>query len=98
METTDNSKLTLRERLRQIIFDDNTPAGRRFDIVLTVAIAISLLILFFESSPSLPPWLKTTLGWIEVLLTILFTVEYIARLYCAENRRGYALSGWGIID
>lgn len=93
-----NSKPTLKEQLREMIFDDDTPAGRRFDIVLTVAIAISLVILFFESNPSLPPWLKTTLGWLEVLLTILFTAEYIARLYCAESRRRYALSGWGIID
>ncbi len=89
---------TLKERMRRIIFDDDTPAGRRFDILLTVAIAVSLVILFFESNPSLPPWLKTTLGWLEVLLTVLFTAEYIARLYCAENRRSYALSGWGIID
>lgn len=98
METTDNNKLTLKERLREMIFDDDSPAGRRFDIVLTVAIAISLIILFVESVPSLPPWLKTTLGWLEVLLTVLFTAEYIARLYCADSRRGYALSGWGIID
>ena len=85
-------------RLRQIIFDDDTPAGRRFDIVLTVAIAISLLILFVESMSNLPAWLKLTLGILEGVLTVLFTVEYIARLYCAESRRRYALSGWGIID
>ena len=93
-----NNKAPLKERLRQMIFDDDSPSGRRFDIALTIAIAVSLIILFVESSPSLPPWLKTTLGWIEVLLTIIFTIEYIARLYCAENRRRYALSGWGIID
>ncbi len=85
-------------RLRQIIFDDDTPAGRRFDIVLTVAIAISLLILFVESMSNLPAWLKLTLGILEGVLTVLFTVEYVARLYCAESRRRYALSGWGIID
>ena len=87
-----------KEYLRSIIFDDDTPIGRRFDIGLTIAIAISLVILFVESSPSLPYWLKITLGVLEILLTVLFTVEYIARLYCAESRRGYALSGWGIID
>ena len=77
----DNSNTSLKERLRQMIFDDDSPSGRRFDIALTIAIAVSLIILFVESSPSLPPWLKTTLGWIEVLLTIIFTIEYIARLY-----------------
>ena len=64
-----------KEHLRSIIFDDDTPAGRRFDIGLTIAIAVSLVILFVESTPSLPYWLN-----------------------CAESRRGYALSGWGIID
>lgn len=87
-----------KEHLRSIIFDDETPAGRRFDIVLTIAIAISLVILFVESAPSLPHWLKLSLGGLEAFLTILFTVEYLARLYCAESRRGYALSAWGIID
>ena len=87
-----------RERLHAVIFDDDTPKGRRFNIVLTIAIAVSLVILFVESSPSLPYWLKVTLGVLEGLLTVLFTVEYAARLYCATDRRGYALSGWGIID
>lgn len=87
-----------KEHLRSIIFDDDTPAGRRFDIALTIAIAVSLVILFIESNPSLPYWLKVTFVVLEALLTVLFTVEYIARLYCAESRRGYALSGWGIID
>lgn len=87
-----------KEYLRSVIFDDETPAGRRFDIVLTIAIAVSLIILFVESIPVLPLWLKITLGALEALLTVVFTIEYLARLYCAESRRGYALSGWGIID
>lgn len=87
-----------KEYLRSVIFDDDTPAGRRFDIVLTIAIAVSLIILFVESIPALPLWLKISLGALEALLTVVFTIEYLARLYCAESRRGYALSGWGIID
>ncbi|MCR4995423.1 MAG: ion transporter [Bacteroidales bacterium] len=96
--TENHQHTSLKERLRKIIFNDDSPAGRRFDIALTIAIALSLVILFVESSPSLPPWLKSTLGWMEVVFTIGFTIEYIARLYCAEDRRSYALSGWGIID
>ena len=87
-----------KEHMRAIIFDDDTPAGRRFDIALTIAIVVSLIILFVESIPSLPHWLKLSLGVLEAVLTVVFTIEYIARLYCAESRRRYALSGWGIID
>ena len=85
-------------RLRAIIFDDDSQAGRRFDIVLIIAIALSLIILFIESLPGLSPTAKLVFNILEGLLTVLFTVEYLVRLYCAESRRGYACSLWGIID
>ena len=89
---------TEKERLRAVIFGDDDRADSTFDIVIIIAIAISLIILFVESLPMLPPTLKLVLTWMEGVLTVLFTLEYILRLYCAESRRGYALSLWGIID
>lgn len=88
---------TQKEQLRAIFFGNNRTA-RTFDIVIIAAIAVSLLILFVESLPMLPPLLKLILKWLEGALTVIFTVEYLVRLYCAESRRGYALSLWGIID
>lgn len=87
-----------KEPMRTIIFGTETPAGRRFDIAVIIAIALSLIIIFVESMPNLPTTLKLILEVMEFMLTALFTFEYIARLYCAENRKGYALSVWGIID
>ena len=87
-----------RERLREILFNDDTRIGRAFDIGVLVAIVLSLLTLFVESLPSLHPTLRLVLNILEGLLTVLFTAEYILRLYCAESPRGYALSFWGIID
>lgn len=89
---------TKKEHLRALLFGTDTPAGRAFDIAVIIAIAISLIILFVESLPGLPPTVKQLLGWMEVTLTVLFTLEYLIRLYCAESRRGYVLSLWGIID
>lgn len=87
-----------REKLRQIIFDSDTPAGRAFDLAIIIAIALSLIIAFVESSPLLHPTVKLILKWLEYVLTALFTLEYAARIYCAERRRGYILSFFGIID
>ena len=84
--------------MREIIFGTDTPAGRTFDIALLVAIVLSILILLVESLPALPPTVKLVLEVLEFVLTALFTIEYIARIYYADNRRGYVLSGWGIID
>lgn len=89
---------TEKENLRAIMFGSDDRPDSTFDIVIIIAIAISLIILFVESLPMLPPTLKLALTWMEGVLTVLFTVEYILRLYCAESRRGYALSFWGIID
>ena len=89
---------TRREQLRDIFFNDDTRLGRAFDIGVLVAIVLSLLILFVESMPELHPTLRLVLNVLEGLLTVVFTAEYALRLYCAESRRGYALSLWGIID
>ena len=74
--------------LRHIIFNDDTQAGRIFDIAVLVAIVLSLVTLFVESMPGLNPMLRQVLNILEAVLTVLFTVEYGLRLYCAESRRG----------
>ena len=87
-----------REEIRSIIFDDDTRAGRIFDMSVLVTIVLSLVILFVESLPQLHPTARLVLNVLEGVLTVVFTVEYCLRLYCAPSRRGYALSLWGIID
>lgn len=84
--------------MREIVFGDDKTVDRTFDIVVLGAIVVSLVILFLESLPGLPPTLKLVFNIMEVVLTVLFTIEYIIRIYCAPSRRGYILSGWGIID
>lgn len=87
-----------KERMRAVIFGTDTPAGRAFDIAVLVAIIVSLVILFVESLQGLPPAVKQIFKILEYVLTVLFTIEYIARIYCAESRRGYVFSSWGLID
>jgi len=87
-----------KERMREVLFDSDSPTGRAFDITVIVAIAISIIIAFIESSPNLPPMAKLVLKILEYVLTVLFTLEYMARLYCAESRKGYAFGFFGIID
>ena len=87
-----------KEVLREVIFGTDTRAGHRFDLFLMVAIAVSLVVAFVETLQHLPPTVKLVLTVTEFVLTVMFTIEYIARLYCAENRRAYALSFFGITD
>lgn len=87
-----------KKRLYEIIFGDDTPAGRAFDIAVMIAIALSLLVMLIESQPQLSKYFAISLEAVEGLLTLFFTIEYILRLYCSPNRKDYALSFFGIID
>jgi voltage-gated potassium channel len=44
---------TLRERVRRVIFETDTPLGRRFDVVLIWAILISVAAVMLESVESI---------------------------------------------
>jgi len=87
-----------KEKMYNIIFEADTPAGKKFDIVVMVAISLSILISFVETIPKLAHAFQLTLEIMEYALTFFFTVEYIARLYCSPRKRDYALSFFGVID
>ncbi len=87
-----------RNRLYEIIFEADTKAGKLFDIALLAAIMLSVLATLFNSVPSVQErcgrWLSLT-NW---LFTLLFTVEYGLRLYCARRPLRYARSFFGMVD
>lgn len=87
----------LKDYLYDIIFGSDTPAGKRFDIVLMIAIVVSILITIFDSM-FVNYWATLALVILEYLLTAFFTFEYLARIYCSPKPRAYALSFFGIID
>lgn len=87
----------LKDNLYDIIFGSDTPAGKRFDIVLMIAIVVSILITIFDSM-FVNYWATLALVILEYLLTAFFTFEYLARIYCSPKPRAYALSFFGIID
>lgn len=80
-----------------IIFESDTPEGRIFDIFLMICIGVSVAIAIFGSAVH-APWLKTTIFYLEYFFTVFFTAEYVLRIYCSKNRKGYIFSAFGIID
>ena len=87
-----------RMRLHEVIFEADTPAGKRFDIILMFAILVSVLIVMLESVVSLQEKYGSLFLVLEWFFTILFTLEYIARLISVRNPLRYAISFFGIID
>ncbi|BAP44221.1 ion transporter [Pseudomonas sp. 21LCFQ02] len=94
MSTTPNR----RERLHTVIFQTDTPAGRRFDQTLLVIILLSLLVTIIDSIESIHAEYATALAWIEWGFTAVFAVEYLLRLYCSPRPLKYAFSFYGLVD
>ncbi len=88
----------LREKIHEIVFEAETPAGKLFDIVLLVMILFSIFILILETVPSLYAKWGPTFYALEWIITVFFIIEYIVRLYCVYKPIKYATSILGIID
>ncbi len=92
------NRVGVRERVRHIIFDHNTPASRAFDVGLLALIALSVLLVMFESVEQLQDRYQTLFIVLEWIITVLFTIEYVARLLTVEKKWRYARSFYGVID
>jgi len=97
MNTT-NSPNNLRARLHEIIFEADTPAGKLFDILLIGSIIISVSMVMLDSVNSIQARYGRLLYLGEWLFTILFTIEYLLRLYCVRRPMAYAASFFGTVD
>jgi len=88
----------LRDRLHGIVFESDTYAGRLFDIVLLALIVLSVTVVILESIQSLQNRYGDLFLLLEWSFTIIFTMEYVLRLYSVKHPLGYAKSFFGIID
>ena len=87
-----------RVRLHTIIFEADTPAGKAFDIILLVLIAVSVVTVMLESVGSIQDRYADLLLTLEWVFTIVFTVEYVLRLLIVKRPSAYAWSFFGVVD
>ncbi|MFU8883999.1 MAG: ion transporter [Cyanobacteriota bacterium] len=87
-----------RQRLERIIFEADTPAGRRFDLALLALIVLSVVAVGLESDPSLQSRFEGLFLRLEVGFSSLFSLEYLLRLLCSQRPIAYARSFFGIVD
>ena len=91
---------SFRDSFYTVIFEANTPAGKAFDVALFGTIGVSVIAIMLESVPSLTSNVAAQ-NWfngIEIITTILFSIEYALRLWCSPKPMHYARSFYGLID
>jgi len=93
-----NHRSRWRQRLYQIIYEAETPAGKAFDIGLILTIIASTVIVLLESVAGIRAQYGAIMRVAEWAITIAFTIEYALRLSCVKRPSKYATSFFGIVD
>ena len=87
-----------KEELRNILDDNTTRKGKIFDFIIQILIFTSLIAFAVETIPGISHETNLFLNFIEYFTVIVFTIEYILRIYSAEKPIKYILSFYGIVD
>ncbi|MEL6845316.1 MAG: ion transporter, partial [Bacteroidota bacterium] len=88
----------LRFKVHEIIFEADTPAGKGFDVALLVLIVLSVVVVMLESVESIAHAFGTFFLYLEWIVTVLFTLEYVLRIYAIKKPWNYIFSFYGIVD
>lgn len=88
----------IRHKIHEIIFEADTWQGKLFDIILLLAIFFSVIVVLLETVPGYAEKYGSTFITLEWTFTILFTIEYLLRIYAVEKPVKYMTSFFGVID
>ena len=95
---TDTGLSPWQKRLHEIIFEADTFEGKLFDIILLIAIVLSVIVVMLESVPEIGGNYGTFFTYIEWGFTALFSIEYIVRILSVKRPLSYIFSFYGLVD
>ena len=70
-----------KEKVHEVIYEADTPAGKLFDVILLLVILLSILLVMLESIESIGTKYAYILNVAEWVITILFSIEYVFSFY-----------------
>jgi voltage-gated potassium channel len=86
------------QKLKQIIEETDTKAGRYFDLFIQFLIIVSLASFSMETMPDLSQQTRNALYWVELVTVIIFTAEYILRVVVADKWHKFVFSFGAMVD
>lgn len=88
----------MKDTIKNVIDSTETRAGRIFSILIQILILISVVTFSMETLPNLEPETRLQLRYIEIFTVLVFTIEYILRIYIADKKFKFIFSFFGLID
>lgn len=90
--------MSLRKKIFVLIFGSDTRAGKTFDVILLWMIVLSVIAVVLESVSTFRDSYHEVFITTEWFFTIIFTLEYLLRIYSSPRPWKYITSFFGIID
>lgn len=90
--------MNLRNKIFVTIFGTETPLGRSFDVVLLYMIILSVTVVILESVSTIYNTFPLLFSNAEWFFTIIFTIEYLLRVFSSPHPWKYVTSFFGVID
>lgn len=88
----------MKSYIKSIVEINDNKASKYFSLCIQCLILISVIAFSIETIPNLENQTKSILRIIEVSCVIIFTLEYLLRIYVADNKLRFIFSFFGIID
>lgn len=95
---TDQKNISLQDKIHTIVFESETRGGKLFDLILILAIVLSVVVVLLESEPTIQSTYGPMLYSLEWLFTVIFIFEYLLRIYAVKKPFHYIFSFFGLID
>lgn len=84
--------------VRDVVEGSGAGSGRWFDKSVFFLIIASLVAMSLSTLHQLPPSWKAALAVCEIVIVVLFTIEYALRIIAAEHKWSFIRSFYGIVD
>ncbi len=88
----------IRRKIHEIIFEADTPLGKLFDVLLLIFILLSVVVVMLESVEAYSLSFGKYFEIAEWIFTILFSIEYVLRIFAVKKPLKYITSFYGVID
>jgi voltage-gated potassium channel len=94
----DPSKNPITALCIDVFTESHTTARRIWQALQTLVIVVSCLSMLLENVDAYRSGFGELIGTIELTAIAFLTVDYLGNLFFSEERLGYILSFWGVVD
>lgn len=88
----------MKQYIKSIVEINDNRLSRYFAFFIQALILLSVITFSIETIPNLKPQTRTILQTIEWFSVIIFSLEYLLRIYVADSKPKFIFSFFGIID